>query len=187
MLIYCSRCDREFRNQAALNQHIQMSAIHQPVQQSVKCPVCAKNFSRMSEMASHMETHATRAAIEQYVRGTDKNNIITRPMIEWNSNQQDFSNYTSAQLARDCQVRGGYECPYDECNFKIFATPSNLWSHVNSKRHCRMAYHCPGCAKQYVSIGGLFKHFEYGCSNASGAAQGFQHITNSMSRLRIGF
>ncbi|KAI8899200.1 hypothetical protein BC833DRAFT_619608 [Globomyces pollinis-pini] len=181
---YCVKCDKEFSSHVSLQQHLNTSNAHVENSLNLKCPNCNARFNRYSQLANHVETkHSSRRAVENYIRSQDQYNVVTVPMIGWNQSDDDFSQYSSSTLAEFC-YKGyqHYECPYNDC-YKVLQSASNLWNHVNSKAHSKYAYHCPGCRKTFVSVGGLFTHFEYGCRNREEAAQGFAQMMNSMRTL----
>jgi hypothetical protein len=186
---YCEKCDRDFPTVSSLNQHLANSTRHRP-EVAYNCPVCNKQFCLMSQVAAHVESvHSSRREIEQFVRKNDPSNIITSRTIGWrDDNDHDFSRFSMEQLARHCYFndQNYFECPYDDCN-RALNSKSNLWNHVNSNRHINRAYHCPGCRKGYISVAGLFMHFERGCPNKEMAAKGVGSIMNVIGGMRLAY
>ena len=183
---YCNECAREFPTWTSLQQHLKMSKAHQVVSQTFTCPIqtCSKVFQRMSEMSSHIESvHSSRSQVEHFIRANDPNGRITTKAIGYIDPDHDWSRYTMNQLGQYCNIGSRqYECPYDSCS-RLFQSASNLWNHVNSSQHQRKSYHCPGCSRQYISISGMFKHWEYGCPNQQAAAQVISDTINAMRKL----
>mmetsp|Transcript_25529 Transcript_25529/g.33368 ORF Transcript_25529/g.33368 Transcript_25529/m.33368 type:complete len:207 (-) Transcript_25529:317-937(-) len=188
----CLKCDRYFKSLNAINQHFDSSSKHQ--MRSFKCPYCDKSFAKMSSVANHVESgfcpklevshNGIYNKVQQMERHAGKRNLVTVPLIDNDGgySTQSFSSIPVNKLAENCFSHGRYHCPYNDCS-RDFGSPSNLFSHVNSKRHVPPAYKCVGCSKRFTALNGLFTHWEYGCTNRATAADAVAMLSQGMRQL----
>ena len=123
---YCRSCDREFRNTAALRQHLQASSLHAYV-----CLRCLRSFDSSS-------------ARKQHILNSSSHNICTDC-----SPGRDFT----TRDALDEHAQAEHNC-CTTCNIK-FNTPGQLFQHDVAKHNmcetCRMYFDTPSNLKSVRS------------------------------------
>ncbi|KAJ5747332.1 uncharacterized protein N7511_009028 [Penicillium nucicola] len=157
---YCKPCDRHFQNESNLRAHLN-SKTHRGT--TAACPFCKGSFVTASGVFHHLEQGSCPNApsmnhdtILRMVRQSDTHGIITNKQIEWHKEQQ--GQYSATNRAYNGQAWECYLC------HREFNSPNSLNQHANSPVHQQKGYHCPNkranCVKQFVSLAGLFNHFE---------------------------
>ncbi|KAJ5482300.1 Zinc fingerC2H2 [Penicillium sp. IBT 31633x] len=155
---YCSDCDRHFRNENCLRQHLN-SKTHRGT--NVACPFCRTGFVTATGVAHHLERGAcprapmlNRDKIHRIIQQLDPTGIVCNKQIAW-YDEEDV-HYTATPHA----FNGGFWVCYI-CK-KCFNMKKSLESHLNSPVHKEKIYHClnRGCPKEFVSLASLFNHLE---------------------------
>lgn len=118
------------------------------------------------------------------VRQSDPHGIITNKQLEWHKEEQ--GQYSATDRAYNGY---GWECYL--CH-REFNSCNALNQHANSPVHQQKVYHCPDqrvmCGKQFVSLAGLFNHFESescGFIRFERVQQVQQQLTDTITRRRL--
>jgi len=126
---------------------------------NIQCPFCKNNYTTASGLTIHLESGSctsglNRQKINDIVRQMDRNNVITRPMIE-------MPGYTNIEQYATEQSWNGYHFECYLCG-KGFGRLYGLNNHLRSPVHEQKMYRCPGpaCAKTYGTLSGLVQHIE---------------------------
>ncbi|KAJ5794296.1 transcriptional regulator family: C2H2 zinc finger [Penicillium paradoxum] len=155
---YCRECDRRFKNENCLRQHLN-SKIHRGT--GISCFFCPAKFVTPSGVSHHLETGAcpqaptmNRDMIHRMIQQLDPNGIICKKQIGWHD--EENVQYLVTQHAFNGHNWVCYICK------KCFNAPKSLESHLNSSVHKEKVYHClkRGCPKEFVSMASLFSHLE---------------------------
>ncbi|KAF5878845.1 putative zinc finger protein [Botrytis fragariae] len=152
---YCQPCNRMFRNENNLMQHLH-SRIHQGA--SMKCPFCPTQYPTASALIIHLESGrcpsgSNRQKINAEIRRLDRDHVITTRLIEYPSS-------SSTNIATSRSWNGSqFECAL--C-YRGFNTLQGLNSHLKSPVHQQKMYKCPGarCGKEFIALSGLVQHVE---------------------------
>ncbi|KAH8820635.1 hypothetical protein F5884DRAFT_744982 [Xylogone sp. PMI_703] len=155
---YCSSCNRLFRNQNNLTQHLR-SKIHQHT--DITCPFCKRNFATASGMTVHLESGTCKSGLDRHsinnmIRRLDRHNVITQPLLEYNSDSNVQNIATERAYNR---YTDSYECYL--CNGG-FRTLASLNSHMRSAVHEMDLYNCRNgrCGSTFKLLSGLVMHIE---------------------------
>ncbi|KAJ5917189.1 hypothetical protein N7466_010743 [Penicillium verhagenii] len=155
---YCVPCGRHFMNANNLHMH-RNSRVHRGT--NSHCPHCNAAFVTSSGVNHHLETgscpnapNMNRESILRILQQSDRRGLITNKQISWHNNEE------SEKCVPSHAFNGsGWECYI--CH-REFRTCQSLTQHLNSPIHAQKVYHCPNgsCGKEFVSLAGLFAHFE---------------------------
>jgi len=154
---WCDPCKRVFNNQNNLLQHLHSST--HVGKSSMECPFCKLGFATASGVVIHLESNRcksgmNKAKIDAMIQKLDRQNVITRPMLE----MPGYSN--QEVIATERTWNGdGYECYL--CH-REFTKLTGLNMHIKSPVHQQSIYKCPklSCARPYKSLSGLVMHVE---------------------------
>ncbi|GAO15865.1 hypothetical protein UVI_02051540 [Ustilaginoidea virens] len=157
---YCRPCRRSFSSANALKMHLN-SSTHRG--KKVGCPFCGGRYTSASGLGHHLETAScpnapqlNRETIFRLIRERDPGGLITNKLIGWKEDR--LGPYEATDHAYNGDSWECYIC------HRTFSTSNGLNQHLNSPTHKQKIYHCPnkrgGCAKQFVSLAGLFNHLE---------------------------
>ncbi|KAK9365619.1 hypothetical protein V1509DRAFT_632564 [Lipomyces kononenkoae] len=153
---YCVSCDRIFRNDNNLTQHLHSKAHNG---NSIQCPFCKRSFTTASGVTIHLESGTctsglNRTKINAIVQQLDRNHVITRPMLT-------MPGYDNVEpIATELAWNGyGYQCYI--CT-KAFQYLYALNNHLKSPVHQQDMYRCPksSCGRTYKVLSGLVQHVE---------------------------
>ncbi|TVY34469.1 Zinc finger protein [Lachnellula subtilissima] len=152
---YCIPCKRMFISEHNLMQHM-----HSKIHSSMACPFCKSPFANASGVIIHLEAGRCpsgfdRHRINEAIRKLDRNNVITKPMIE-------LPGYGGRveTIATDMAWNGsGFECYL--CR-REFGSLYGLNNHLKSPAHDQEIYRCPkaGCGRNYKLLSALVQHVE---------------------------
>ncbi|TVY89591.1 Zinc finger protein [Lachnellula willkommii] len=153
---YCIPCKRMFISEHNLMQHM-----HSKTHSSMPCPFCKSTFANASGVIIHLEAGRCssgfdRHRINEAIRKLDRNNVITRPMIE----MPGYGGGRVETIATGRAWNGyGYECYLCEREFNSL---NGLNNHLKSPFHDQEVYRCPkaGCGRNYKLLSGLVQHVE---------------------------
>ncbi|KAF8979931.1 hypothetical protein BDQ17DRAFT_1394452 [Cyathus striatus] len=167
-MMYCDRCDRYFRHEGALEQHIRdsnshCSALKEHYVQSpchAYCQYCNEHFHDYDDLRDHYKDK------HNYCHSCDR---VFKNGHGLNEHLCQFLNHN---YCIDCQ--------------REFVNPNALWNHLNSSVHSPKNVNCPfnSCQQSFVSISTLILHFEL-----EGATQGLTvqaYITDPSCMLTNG-
>ncbi|KAL2075249.1 hypothetical protein VTL71DRAFT_192 [Oculimacula yallundae] len=151
----CEGCDRDFSSEQSLHQHCSSAAGH------AYCIPCKRMFMNQNNlMQIHLESGScTRCDLDRHkindmVQRMDRNNVITRPMLE----MPGYNNVQTIATERSWNGRAYecYLCPRE------FGTLRGLNAHISSPFHEQSMYRCPGrgCGRNYKLLSGLIQHVE---------------------------
>ncbi|KAI6015663.1 hypothetical protein EDC04DRAFT_2578163 [Pisolithus marmoratus] len=154
----CKLCERVFRTENELKQHLN-SSTHKP--KDVPCLFCDMAFVSKSALILHLESGAcqsgvNRQKVNQYLRDMDRDNLITDPSRLLTAGDNTNVDYIATERSWNGEA---YECVL--CHSRFVALV-NLNRHLASPHHESKIYKCPlsSCGVHFRTLSGLCQHVE---------------------------